>query len=90
MSIYRGEEKVMDLYELLSVSRTATNKEIKRAYLTNAKELHPDRNPGDKNAEELFKKVNEAYTILSNKYIRMTVNPELLVDRVGIKHRLSM
>ena len=64
------EEKVMDLYELLSVGRTATDKEIKRAYLTKAKELHPDRNPGDKKAEELFKKVNQAYSILSDKYKR--------------------
>ena len=64
------EEKVMDLYELLSVGRTATDKEIKRAYLTKAKELHPDRNPGDKKAEELFKKVNQAYAILSDKYKR--------------------
>jgi len=60
----------MDLYNLLSVSRTATDKEIKRAYLTKAKELHPDRNPGDKKAEELFKKVNQAYAILSDKYKR--------------------
>ena len=60
----------MDLYELLSVNRTATDKEIKRAYLLKAKELHPDRNPGDKKSEELFKKVNEAYSILSDKYKR--------------------
>jgi curved DNA-binding protein CbpA len=60
----------MDLYYLLSVNRTTTDKEIKHAYLTKAKELHPDRNPGDKKAEELFKKVNQAYTILSDKYKR--------------------
>ncbi|CAF3977729.1 unnamed protein product [Rotaria sordida] len=66
----REEEAPMDLYNLLSVSRTATEKEIKRAYLLKAKELHPDRNPGDKNAEELFKKVNQAYAILSDKYKR--------------------
>jgi curved DNA-binding protein CbpA len=64
------EEVPMDLYALLSISRTATDKEIKRAYLTKAKELHPDRNPGDKKAEELFKKVNQAYAILSDKYKR--------------------
>ncbi|CAF3535988.1 unnamed protein product [Adineta steineri] len=64
------EEAPLDLYNLLSVSRTATDKEIKRAYLTKAKELHPDKNPGDKNAEELFKKVNQAYAILSDKFKR--------------------
>jgi len=60
----------MDLYDLLSVSRTATEREIKRAYLVKAKELHPDRNPGDKQAEESFKKVNQAYAILSDKFKR--------------------
>lgn len=64
------EEQPLDLYKILSVSPTATEKEIKLAYLRKAKELHPDRNPGDKNAEELFKKVNQAYAILSNQYKR--------------------
>lgn len=63
-------EKTVDLYELLSIDRSATDKEIKRAYLLKAKELHPDRNPGDKKSEDLFKKVNEAYSILSDKYKR--------------------
>ncbi len=66
----REEEAPMDLYSLLSINRTATEKEIKRAYLLKAKELHPDRNPGNKKAEELFKKVNQAYAILSDKYKR--------------------
>ena len=60
----------MDLYDLLSVSRTATERETKRAYLFKAKELHPDRNPGNKKAEEMFKKVNQAYAILSNRFKR--------------------
>ncbi|CAF1259974.1 unnamed protein product [Rotaria sordida] len=65
------EEQVpMDLYNLLSVSRIATDKEIKRAYLIKAKKLHPDLNPGDKKAENLFKKVNQAYAILSDEYKR--------------------
>jgi DnaJ-domain-containing protein 1 len=60
----------IDLYELLSINRSSTEKEIKRAYLSKAKELHPDRHSNNKEAEELFKKVNEAYTILSDKYKR--------------------
>ncbi len=64
----------MDLYNLLSISRTATDREIKLAYLLKAKELHPDRNPDDKKSEELFKKVNQAYTILSDKYKRGQYN----------------
>lgn len=55
-----------DLYERLGVSRTASDEEIKRAYRRLAKKYHPDRNPGDKHAEEMFKKINEAYEILSN------------------------
>jgi curved DNA-binding protein CbpA len=66
----RTRESLKDLYKLLSVSRTATEREIKRAYLLKAKELHPDQNPGDKKAEELFKKVNQAYAILSDKFKR--------------------
>lgn len=57
----------MDLYRLLSVDRQATEKEIKRAYLIKAKELHPDRNPNDRHAEEAFKRVNQAYAILSDQ-----------------------
>jgi molecular chaperone DnaJ len=60
----------MDLYAILSVGRTATEKEIKRAYLLKAKEVHPDRNPGNKQSEEMFKKVNQAFAILSDKFKR--------------------
>jgi curved DNA-binding protein CbpA len=54
----------------LAVERTATSKQIKRAYLIKAKELHPDRNPADAKTEELFKQVNQAYAILSDPYKR--------------------
>lgn len=55
-----------DYYEVLGVSKTATADEIKKAYRKKAIQYHPDRNPGDKEAEEKFKEAAEAYDVLSN------------------------
>ncbi len=55
-----------DYYEVLEVSKTATAEEIKKAYRKKAIQYHPDRNPGDKAAEEKFKEAAEAYDVLSN------------------------
>ncbi|MDX9725217.1 MAG: molecular chaperone DnaJ [Bacteroidales bacterium] len=55
-----------DYYEVLGVSRGATKEEIKKAYRQQALKYHPDKNPGDKKAEEKFKEAAAAYEILSN------------------------
>jgi molecular chaperone DnaJ len=59
-------EKKRDYYEVLGVSKTATADEIKKAYRKMAIKYHPDKNPGDKGAEEKFKEAAEAYDVLSN------------------------
>ncbi len=56
-----------DYYEVLGVSKTATADEIKKAYRKLAIKYHPDKNPGDKEAEEKFKEAAEAYDVLSNE-----------------------
>jgi len=58
-------ERKRDYYEVLGVSRSANDEELKKAYRRLAIQFHPDRNPGDKQAEEKFKELNEAYQILS-------------------------
>jgi molecular chaperone DnaJ len=55
-----------DYYEVLGVSRTATDVELKSTFRKLAMKLHPDRNPGDSEAEVKFKEVNEAYQVLSD------------------------
>ena len=66
-----------DYYEVLGVSRNATESEIKKAYRKLALQYHPDRNPGDKEAEEKFKEAAEAYEVLRDPEKRS------LYDRFG-------
>src|SRR5258707_7942951 len=59
-----------DYYEVLTVERTATEEEIKKAYRKLAIKYHPDKNPGDKTAEEQFKELGEAYEVLCDSQKR--------------------
>jgi molecular chaperone DnaJ len=59
-------EKSQDLYASLGVSRSATSDEIKKAYRKLARKHHPDVNPGNKEAEERFKSISQAYDVLSD------------------------
>src|SRR2546428_7315719 len=66
-----------DYYEVLSVERGASDEEIKKAYRKLAVKYHPDKNPGDKAAEEKFKELGEAYEVLCDSQKR------LLYDQYG-------
>ena len=59
-------ETKRDYYEVLGVEKGADEAALKKAYRTLAKKYHPDMNPGDKEAEQKFKEINEAYGVLSD------------------------
>lgn len=59
-------------YEVLGIAENASGEEIKKAYRKLARKYHPDVNPGNKDAEEKFKEINEAYNVLSDETKRKT------------------
>ncbi|TXI38377.1 MAG: molecular chaperone DnaJ, partial [Nitrosomonas sp.] len=66
-----------DYYEVLEISRSASQEEIKKAYRKKALQSHPDRNPDDSEAEKRFKEISEAYEVLSDE------NKRKVYDRHG-------
>ena len=70
-----------DYYEVLGVTRDATEEDIKRAYRKLAVKLHPDKNPGDQAAEERFKELGEAYEALSDSQKRAALSHRLPSSR---------
>lgn len=61
-----------DYYDILEISKTATPDEVKKAYRKKALKFHPDKNPGDSEAEKKFKEISEAYEVLSDEKKRQT------------------
>ena len=70
-----------DFYEALEVPRDASDEDIKRAYRKMALKFHPDRNAGDKEAEERFKECSAAYQILSDSEKRMQYDRYVFLRR---------
>lgn len=73
-----------DYYQLLEADRNATEADIKKAFRRLALECHPDRNPGDKESEEKFKKINEAYACLSDPQKRAHYDTYGTTEGIGI------
>ena len=75
-----------DYYKILGINKEATDTEIKKAYRKLSLQYHPDRNPGNKEAEEKFKEISEAYSILSDKQKRQQYDTYGTVDPNVFNH----
>ena len=78
-----------DYYDILGVNKSASKDEIKKAYRKLAVKHHPDKNPGDKAAEEKFKEASEAYSILSDeKRKQIMINLVMQPLKVVVESRI--
>ena len=69
-----------DYYEILGLSKSASDSEIKSSYRKLAMKYHPDRNPGDKKAEEKFKEISESYEVLKDLVVQHMTNMVMLLS----------
>ena len=81
-------EMAIDPYKTLGVDKTASQDEIQKAYRKLAKKIHPDLNPGNKKAEEQFKEIASAYTLLSDEAKRKQFDAGE-IDGLGAENRAA-